>query len=73
MSIKYSQVKRSRLPTLIAPPYNLNAPEFLERNLRKKKKSHEAFISDYGRPCYLIELGFEIFSNPGQYKNIFEY
>ena len=30
-------------------------------------------IKDNGRPCYPIELGFDVFENPGQYKDILEY
>ena len=38
-----------------------------------ERKAHEALVGDNGRPCYPIELGFEVFDNPGQYKDIFEY
>lgn len=71
--MKHSRVERSRSPTPILPPYDPNAPEFLEENLRMERKAHEALVGDNGRPCYPIELGFEVFDNSGQYEDIFEY
>ena len=41
--------------------------------MKTEKESHEALIRNNGRPCYPIELGFDIFNNPGQYKDILEY
>ena len=34
---------------------------------------YETLIKNNGRPCYPIELGFDVFDNPGQYKDILEY
>lgn len=55
------------------PPFDPNAPEFLEENLRREREAYEALVGDKGRPCYPIELGFEVFNNPGQYKDLFSY
>ena len=41
--------------------------------MRIEKESYEALIGDNGRPCYPIELGFEVFGNLGQHKAIIEY
>lgn len=41
--------------------------------LKKEGEAHEALVSDSGRPCYPIELGLEVFSDPGQYKDLFSY
>ncbi|KAL9011221.1 MAG: hypothetical protein Q9173_003916 [Seirophora scorigena] len=65
---KLKRVERSRSAT----PYNPNPwqPDDLER---LEKEAHDALVKDNGRPCYPIELGFDIFDNPGQYKEILEY
>lgn len=39
----------------------------------EQKQSHDALVKDNGRPCYPIELGFDVFENPGQYKELLEY
>ena len=41
--------------------------------MRIEQESHEALVGDNGRPCYPIELAFEVISNLGQYKKIIEY
>ncbi|KAL9025960.1 MAG: hypothetical protein Q9196_005303, partial [Gyalolechia fulgens] len=62
------EVERSRSATPYDPnPWEPDDPEGEER------RAHEALIKDNGRPCYPIELGFDIFDNPGQYKEILEY
>ena len=64
----YSQVERSRSATPYDPnPWQPDDPE------GEEKESHEALVKDKGRPCYPIELGFDVFDNPGQYKEILEY
>lgn len=45
----------------------------MEEEQKREKASHEALIKDNGRPCYPIEHGFDVFENPGQYKDILEY
>lgn len=55
----YSQVERSRSATPVLPPWEPDDPEGQE------KESHEALVKDNGRPCYPIELGFDVFDNPG--------
>ncbi|KAL8650292.1 MAG: hypothetical protein Q9210_003911 [Variospora velana] len=61
-------VERSRSATPYDPnPWKHPDPEGDE------KEAHEALVKDNGRPCYPIELGFDIFDNPGQYKEILEY
>ena len=64
----YSQVERSRSAT----PYNPDPwqPDDLEE---QEKDSHDALVKDNGRPCYPIELGLDVFDNPGQYKEILKY
>lgn len=54
-------------------PYNPNDPEEVEKDLRVEREALEELVGDNGRPCYPIELGFEVFNNPGQYKDLFEY
>ena len=72
-SITYRRVERSRSPTPIALPFDPDDPKQVEEDLRVERKAHEALVNDNGQPCYPIELGFEVFHNPGQYKDIFEY
>lgn len=57
------------------PPYDPNALdlEFLEEDLRREREAYDALVDNNGRPCYPIELGFEVFNNPGQYENLFSY
>lgn len=55
------------------PPYDPNAPELLEENLRREREAYGALVGNNGRPCYPIQLGFEVLNNPGQYKDIFSY
>ncbi|KAL9123851.1 MAG: hypothetical protein Q9217_006760, partial [Psora testacea] len=64
---KLNQVERSRSATPVCPPWEPDDPEGQE------KESYEALVKDNGRPCYPIELGFDVFENPGQYKEILEY
>jgi len=54
-------------------PFDPDDPEQVEEDLRVEREAHEALISDNGRPCYPIELGFDVFKHPGQYKELFEY
>ena len=54
-------------------PYNPNDPEEVEKDLKVEREAHEELARDNGRPCYPIELGFDIFNNPGQYRDLFEY
>ena len=55
------------------PPYDPNDPEEVEKDLRVEREAHEALVGDNGRPCYPIELGFRVFDDPGQYKDLLEY
>ena len=48
-------------------------PEQVANDLKVEREAYEALVSDNGQPCYPIELGFEVFNNPGQYKDLFEY
>ncbi|KAL8904663.1 MAG: hypothetical protein Q9207_003112 [Kuettlingeria erythrocarpa] len=65
---KLRRVERSRSATPYNPnPWQPDDPE------GEEKEAHEALVKDNGRPCYPIELGFDIFDNPGQYKEILEY
>ncbi|MCJ1382857.1 hypothetical protein MMC17_005970 [Xylographa soralifera] len=70
---RLNQVSRSRSATPILPPFDFNAPEFLEEHIRMEREAHEALLAENGCPCYPIELGFEVFDHPGQYGDIFEY
>ncbi|KAL9606106.1 MAG: hypothetical protein Q9179_000732 [Wetmoreana sp. 5 TL-2023] len=70
---RLNRVERSRSCTPILPPYDPNDPEEIENDLRVEREAHEALVDDNGRPCYPIELGFEVFNNPGQYKDLLEY
>ncbi|KAL9025040.1 MAG: hypothetical protein Q9196_006068, partial [Gyalolechia fulgens] len=70
------RIERSRSRswcTPIASPYNPNDPEEVEKDLRVEREAYEELVGDNGRPCYPIELGLEVFNNPGQYKGILEY
>ncbi|KAI4196204.1 MAG: hypothetical protein LQ350_006697 [Teloschistes chrysophthalmus] len=68
--VLYSQIERScsaspaRSPT---PPYTVGQQQ------EDEKRDYEALLKEKGRPCYPIELGFLVFDNPGQYKDILEY
>lgn len=73
MSMKHSRVERSRSPTPIALPFDPDDPAQVEADLRVEKEAYEALVGDNGRPCYPIELGFEVFKHPGQYKDLFQY
>lgn len=57
--------------------YTLSPEEELKKNLEddrwREGESHAALIKDNGRPCYPIELGLDVFDDPGQYKEVFEY
>ncbi|KAL9028904.1 MAG: hypothetical protein Q9180_007098, partial [Flavoplaca navasiana] len=64
---KLNQVQRSRSATPVLPPWEPDDPE------GEQKQSHDALVKDNGRPCYPIELGFDVFENPGQYKELLEY
>ncbi|KAI4288699.1 MAG: hypothetical protein L6R35_002035 [Caloplaca aegaea] len=71
-----NRIERSRSRswcTPIASPYNPNDPEKVEKDSRVEREAHEELVGDNGRPCYPIELGFEVFNNPRQYKDLFEY
>ena len=57
----YSQVERSRSATPYDP--NLWKPDDPEG---EEKESYESLVEDNGGPCYSIELGFDVFNNPGQ-------
>ena len=57
----------------LVTPSSLGPEEQLEEDRKKEDESHEALIEDSGRPCYPIELGFGVFDNPGQYRDILEY
>ncbi|KAI9784909.1 MAG: hypothetical protein M1835_003472 [Candelina submexicana] len=70
---RLERVERSRSCTPILPPFDPDDPEEIEETLRVEREAHEALISDNGRPCYPIELGLDIFKDPGQYKEVFEY
>ncbi|KAI4140541.1 MAG: hypothetical protein LQ341_003792 [Variospora aurantia] len=73
---KLRRIERSRSRswcTPIASPYNPNDPEEVEKDLRVEREAYEELFGDNGRPCYPIELGLEVFNNPGQYKEIFGY
>ncbi len=70
--LHYSQVERSRSATPYNP-YNPNDPSEIAKDQKKDKESYEALIKDNGRPCYPIELGFDVFGTPGQYEDIIEY
>ncbi|KAL8973570.1 MAG: hypothetical protein Q9197_002193 [Variospora fuerteventurae] len=73
---KLNRIERSRSRswcTPIASPYNPNDPEEVEKDLRVESEAYEELVGDNGRPCYPIELGLEVFNNPGQYKEIFGY
>ncbi|KAI9778187.1 MAG: hypothetical protein M1816_004239 [Peltula sp. TS41687] len=61
------QVDRSRSATPVLPPWEPDDLEGIE------KAAYEALINDNGRPCYPIELGFDNFKKPRQYKDILEY
>lgn len=54
-------------------PFDPDDPEQVEEDLRVEREAHEALISDNDRPCYPIELGFDVFKHPEQYKELFEY
>lgn len=71
-SITHSHVERSRSHTPIAP-FDPNDLEHVEQVLRKEREAHEALVGDNARPCYPIELGLDVFNDPGQYKDLFEY
>ncbi|KAI9889401.1 MAG: hypothetical protein M1814_005337 [Vezdaea aestivalis] len=70
---KLSRVERGRSATPVAPPWDYNDPERVEEDWEEEKKSHEALIKDNGRPCYPIELEFDVFNTPGQHKDILNY
>jgi len=55
------------------PPIDPNDAEHITRDLKMEREAREELVRDNGRPCYPIELGFEVFRNPGQYKDMFEY
>ncbi len=71
--IEHRRVERSRSHTPIAPPFDPDDPEQVGGDLRVERQAHQAVINDHGRPCYPIELGFDVFRHPGQYKEILEY
>ncbi len=73
-----SQLERSRSPTPRSPtppppPFDHDDPQLIASDREVELKAHEALVSDNGRPCYPIKLGFKVFKDPAQYKDIFEY
>lgn len=73
VSFHYSQVvERSRSATPY-DPYDPTDPKEIAEDQNKEKESYEALIKDNGRPCYPIEIGFDVFETPGHYKDIVEY
>ena len=70
---RLKRVARSRSCTPTGPWFDPDDPEEVASDLKVEKEAHEALVSDNGRPCYPIELGFEVFKHPGQYKDLFEY
>ena len=73
MSIKYKRVERSRSPTLIVPLFDPDDLKQVKEDLRVERKAYKALINDNSQLYYLIKLGFKVFHNLRQYKNIFEY
>ncbi|KAL8900704.1 MAG: hypothetical protein Q9207_005571 [Kuettlingeria erythrocarpa] len=73
---RLNRIERSRSRswcTPIASPYDPNDPKEVEKDLRVEREAYEELLGDNGRPCYPIELGLEVFNNPGQYKEILGY
>ncbi|KAL8941535.1 MAG: hypothetical protein Q9211_001782 [Gyalolechia sp. 1 TL-2023] len=73
---RLNRIERSRSrswSTPVLPPYNPDDPEAIEKDSRVEREAYEELVADNGRPCYPIELGFDVFKNPGQYKEILEY
>ncbi|KAL8801323.1 MAG: hypothetical protein Q9182_004529 [Xanthomendoza sp. 2 TL-2023] len=73
---RLNRIERSRSRSWCTPsvaPYNPDDPEEVEKDSRVEREAHEELLGDNGRPCYPIELGFEVFKNPRQYKDLFEY
>ncbi|KAL9103074.1 MAG: hypothetical protein Q9163_001840 [Psora crenata] len=48
-------------------------PNIFEQGLRKEREAYEALVGDNGRPCYPIELGYELMYDPGEYEDLFAY
>ena len=57
----------------MAPPFNPDDPENIAKDLKVEREAHKELVRDNGRPCYPIEVGFEVFKHPAQYKEIFSY
>lgn len=36
-------------------------------------EAYKALVDDHGRPCYPIELGFDVLDDSGQYQDIISY
>lgn len=41
--------------------------------MAREREAYNALIDDHGRPCYPIELGFDVSTSPGPYKDIVLY
>ena len=41
--------------------------------MKLEREAYDTLINDNSRPCYPIELGFEVFNNSGRYDDLFEY
>lgn len=54
-------------------PEDLDGPEQSELDEKAERRAYNDLQEDHGRPCYPIELAFEIFRNPGQYDEIISY
>ena len=50
-----------------------DSPTVLGRNLEAEREAYAVLTEDNGHPCYPIELGIEIFDQPGQYQGIIHY
>ncbi|KAI9675745.1 MAG: hypothetical protein M1817_001112 [Caeruleum heppii] len=48
-------------------------PREITKELEAEREAHQALVDEHGRPCYSIELGFDVFDDPGQYKDIISY
>ncbi|KAL9015348.1 MAG: hypothetical protein Q9173_000039 [Seirophora scorigena] len=72
---RLNRIERSRSRSWYTPiaSYNPDDPEEVEKDLRVEREAYEELVGDNGRPCYPIELGLEVFNNPGQYKEILGY
>ncbi|KAA6411556.1 MAG: hypothetical protein FRX48_04836 [Lasallia pustulata] len=70
---KLRLVRSSPSQTPTPPPPDPNDPKDIEKDMKVEIEAYKALVDDHGRPCYPIELGFDVLDDSGQYQDIISY